>query len=92
MTADIKTIGSDTERREKPRGAEVEAKKKDTKMKMTRVGNVSTVGRENGTEMENHALTNAAAAKKGPIISASPITNTVNTVNAKGVRALTELC
>lgn len=94
MIADIKTIGSDTERREKPRGAEVEAKKKGTKMKMTKVGNVSeaTVGRENETEMESRALTNAVAAKKGPIISASPIMNTVNIVNAKGVRALTELC
>lgn len=91
-TADIKTIGSDTEKRERPKEAEVEAEKKGTKLRMKKVGSVSqaTVGRKNETEneTESHALTNAAAAKKGPIISASPITNTVNTVNAEGVKAL----
>lgn len=93
-TAGIKTIGSDTERRERPRGAEVEAEKKSTKVRMKKVGNASeaTAGRENEIETESLALTNVAAAKKGPIISASPIMNTVNTVNAKGVRALIELC
>lgn len=88
-TADIKTIESDTERRERPREAEVEAEIKGTKVKMRKVENVSTAGRE--TEMESRALTSAAAAKKGLIISASPIMNTVNTVNAGEVTAWIEL-
>lgn len=91
-TADTKTIGSGTERRERSRGAEVEAKKKGTKVRKKKAGNVSeaTAVRENETEMQSHALTNAAAAKKDPIISASLVMNTVNTVSAEGVRALIE--
>lgn len=88
--AGIKTVGSGTERRERPRGAEVEAEKRGTEMRKKRAENVSevTVARESVIGMESRAHINAAAAKKGPIISASLVMITVNIVNAEGVRAL----
>lgn len=92
-TADIKTIESGTEKRGRQRGAEVEAEKKGIKVRKKKVVNVSeaTAVRESETGTESRALTNAAVAKKGPIISESLVMNTVNTANA-GARALIELC
>lgn len=96
-TEDIKMIGSDTERRGRPKGrAGVEAGRKGTKLEKKKVGNVSEAtakrGNETGTGKENHGLTNVVVAKKGAIISGSLVMTIVNIVNAEGVRALIKQC
>lgn len=88
MTAGTRTIGKDTGMRGRPKGpAGVEAERGDTKVGQRRragKGSAATAGRGTGREMENSALTNVVAAKRGATISESPA---MTIVDIEGVRA-----
>ncbi len=94
MTGGIKTTGRGTERRGRPKGrAGVEAGRGSTKAgERRRAGKESAATAERGTgrETEISALTNVVVAKRGAIISGSPVMTIVNIVNAEGVRALSK--
>lgn len=86
--------GTGTEKRGRPKGqAGVEAGRGGTKAgERRRAGKESaaTAEIETGTEMENSVLTNVVVAKRGAIISESPVMTIVDIVNAEGVRALSK--
>lgn len=92
MTGDIKRTGRGTERRGRPNGpAGVEAERRGTKVEGKRKagsGNEATAEKGTGIETENSDLTDVVVAKTGATISESPVMIIVNTVNADGVRAL----
>lgn len=94
MTGGIKTTGRGTEKRESPRGrAGVEAGRGGTKVEeRRRAGEESeaTAERETGRETESSVLTNVVVAKRGAIISESPVMTIVNIVNAEGAIALSK--
>lgn len=93
-TGGIKMTGIDTEKRGRPRGrAGVEAGRGGTKAGWRiRAGKESaaTAEIETGRETESSVLTNAVVAKRGAIISESPVMTTVNIVNVEGVIALSK--
>lgn len=91
-TGGIKTTGRGTEKRGRPKGrAGVEAGRGSTKAGVRRrAGKERAAERETGRETEISALTNAVVAKRGAIISESPVMTIVNIVNAEGVRALSK--
>lgn len=94
MTGGIKTTGTGTETRGKPKGrVGVEAGRGGTKVEgRRRAGKESaaTAGIESARGTESSALTSVVVAKRGATISESPATTTVNIVNADGVRALSK--
>lgn len=94
MTGGIKTTGRGTEKRGRPRDqAGVEAGRGGTKVgQRIRAGKESAVTAEieTGRETESSVLTNVVVAKRGAIISESPVMTTVNIVNAEGVTALSK--
>lgn len=94
MTEGTKTTGRGTEKRGKPRGrAGVEAGKGGTKVEERRRAGkeiAATAEIETGRETESSVLINGVIAKRGAIISVSPVITIVNIVNAEGVRALSK--
>lgn len=92
-TAGTRTIGKGTGTRGRPKGpAGVEAERGDTKVGQRRRagnGSAATAGRGTGREMENSALTNAVAAKRGATISESPA---MTIVDIEAVRASSKCC
>lgn len=93
MTGGTKTTGRGTEKRGRPKRAGVEAGRGSTKVgERRRAGKESaaTAERETGREMENSVLTNVVVAKRGAIISESPVMTIVSIVVAEGVRALSK--
>lgn len=94
MTEGIKTTGRGTEKRGRPKGrAGVEAGSGGTKVeerKRAGKGSAATAEIESVRETEISVLTNVVVAKRGAIISESPVMTIVNIVNAEGVRALSK--
>lgn len=92
-TGGIKTTGRGTGKRGRPRGrAGVEAGRGSTRVGRRRAGkgSAATAEIETGSETESSVLTNVVVAKRGVIISVSPVMTIVNIVNAEGVRALSK--